>query len=277
TDIVAQILEGQVIPQLNFLKDILSGSIDADSMDYLLRDSLHCGVSYGSFDLNRLIDTLTVISDGTGGLSLAVDHGGIHGVEALILARYYMFTQVYMHRTRRIYDIYLKDFMESWKPDLNPLTNVLNYDDIDLVTMMKQICRRQDQNSSIYTAANKIYCRQHHSVIYESSEFADARMLRVSKEVFNHLSKNNSRYNFILDEKARGSIHKFFVPGEHDDGVELKVIHKHHKHTLITEESSILGKIPKLFHVIRIYVDEKDQDKLIQLQKEAKRIEEEVR
>ncbi|CFX06340.1 HD domain [Syntrophomonas zehnderi OL-4] len=273
TDIVAQILEGQVIPQLNFLKDILSGSIDADRMDYLLRDSLHCGVSYGSFDHDRLIDTLTVFSDGTGSLSLAVDHGGIHSIEALILARYYMFTQVYMHRTRRIYDIYLKDFMENWKPDLNPLTAVLDYDDIDLITMMKNASR--DKNHPSHVVATRICCRQHHSVIYETSEFADARTLRKAKGIFQNLENNSSNYNFILDEKAKGSIHKFFVPGEHDEGIELQVVHKQ-RHTLITEESSILEKIPKLFHVVRIYVNEKDQAKLNDLRIKAKKIEGEV-
>jgi len=42
-------------PQLTFLKNILSGEIDADRMDYLLRDSYHCGVAYGNFDYTRLV------------------------------------------------------------------------------------------------------------------------------------------------------------------------------------------------------------------------------
>lgn len=273
TDIVSQILGGQVIPQLNFLKDILSGSIDADRMDYLLRDSLHCGVSYGSFDYHRLIETLTVLPDGTGGLSLAVDHGGIHSIEALILARYYMFTQIYMHRTRRIYDIYLKQFMESWNPSLDPLTNVLSYDDVDLISLMKHAAI--DQNHNAYAVATRICYRQHHSVIYESSEFADARTLRITKRICQLLSDNNKQYDFILDDKANGSIHKFFVPGDHDEGVELKVTRKQ-GNSLITEESSILGKIPKIFHVVRIYVNEKNPVILDDLQSQAKNLEKEV-
>lgn len=273
SDIVVQILEGQVIPELNFLKDILSGSIDADRMDYLLRDSLHCGVNYGSFDFHRLIDTLTIIPDGTGGLSLAVDHGGIHSIEALILARYYMFTQVYMHRTRRIYDIYLKDFMHNWNMDLELLINVLDYDDRDLLHMLKTVAMNKEHES--YTIANRICYRQHHSVVYETSEFADARDVKIAKKIFSSLKSENLDYDFILDDKAKGNIHNFFVPGDSDNGVELMVVHKQRK-TLITQASSILGKIPKRFQVVRIYVNEKDQDELDRLRNEAKRMEKEV-
>ena len=53
--VIELIQKENTIPELKLLKDIISGSIDADRMDYLLRDSHHCGVEYGKFDYNRLI------------------------------------------------------------------------------------------------------------------------------------------------------------------------------------------------------------------------------
>lgn len=89
-------------------RELISGQIDADRADYLLRDSHHIGVSYGRYDLHRLIVTLTIgIDRETDSPLIAVEEGGIHAVEALILARYMMFTQVYFHHTRRAYDHHL--------------------------------------------------------------------------------------------------------------------------------------------------------------------------
>lgn len=84
--------------------DVVSGQLDADRADYLLRDSHHIGVAYGHYDLDRLIATLTVAYDETGSPVIAVEEDGDHAAEGLILARYMMFTQVYFHHTRRAYD-----------------------------------------------------------------------------------------------------------------------------------------------------------------------------
>jgi HD superfamily phosphohydrolase len=105
---------------------ITSDALGADRMDYLLRDSLHTGVAYGRFDHNRLIQTMRILppppeqgsGDGTdvGEPQLGIERGGLESVEALLLARYFMFAQVYYHPTRLIYDEHLKDFLGAWLP-----------------------------------------------------------------------------------------------------------------------------------------------------------------
>lgn len=105
----------------NLLSDIITGdALGVDRMDYLLRDSLHAGVAYGRFDHYRLIDTIRVLpSPGGGSLEpqLGVTEGGLHAAEALLLARYFMYSQVYFHPIRRIYDVHLKDFLVKWLED----------------------------------------------------------------------------------------------------------------------------------------------------------------
>lgn len=100
-----------------FWKELVSGQIDADRMDYLLRDSLHCGVAYGQFDLDRIIDTLTVVEssneDSTHDLRIGIEEGGMHAAEGLILARYFMFTQVYFHPVRKAYDNHVAECIRS--------------------------------------------------------------------------------------------------------------------------------------------------------------------
>lgn len=91
--------------QMLFWRPLISGQMDADRADYLLRDSHHAGVAYGQYDIHRLTATLRVVRDpDAGGLMIGVEKGGIQAVEGLILARYMMFVQVYFHHTRRSFD-----------------------------------------------------------------------------------------------------------------------------------------------------------------------------
>ncbi|MGB9825604.1 MAG: HD domain-containing protein [Desulfofundulus sp.] len=103
---IADFLNGSAtIGRVLLWRDLLSGQLDADRADYLLRDSHHIGVNYGRYDLGRLLVSLTVAIDSeTNSPIIAVDKGGMHAAEGLILARYMMFTQVYFHHTRRAYD-----------------------------------------------------------------------------------------------------------------------------------------------------------------------------
>jgi HD superfamily phosphohydrolase len=78
---------------------MLSGPIDIDKMDYLGRDSIHCGVPYGrNFDQGRLIGSLCLNEAGDG---LAVTDKGKTAAELVVFARYVMFSEVYWHHAVR--------------------------------------------------------------------------------------------------------------------------------------------------------------------------------
>lgn len=142
--------EKDIHPNMRLIKRLISGQMDFDRTDYLLRDSYHVGVEYGRFDVERLIDSLTVVEDPIYGLDIALKRGGIHMFEALILARYQMNTQVYYHRIRRLFDIYLRRFLDMWalgQDAANPaerryqpdaLRKFLMYDDHDLMAEIKR-------------------------------------------------------------------------------------------------------------------------------------------
>ncbi|MFV0445832.1 MAG: HD domain-containing protein [Planctomycetaceae bacterium] len=100
-------------PALRVLRSIISGPIDVDKLDYLERDSLHCGVPYGRhFDKQRLIQSLVLNSRGDG---LAITSKGKTAAELMVFARYVMFSEVYWHHAvrsattmfaRSFYDLY---------------------------------------------------------------------------------------------------------------------------------------------------------------------------
>jgi uncharacterized protein len=99
-----------------FWKDVISGQLDADRMDYLLRDSLHAGVSYGKFDLNRIVSSVCAIrrpSEESNEPKIALMRGGGYAAEALIVARYWMHKQVYFHKTRLACNHHLEEAVRS--------------------------------------------------------------------------------------------------------------------------------------------------------------------
>ena len=98
-------------------KDIVSGPLDADKQDYLLRDSHHCGVRYGVYDISRLHDVLCSVSD-MSEESLAVDADGVNTLEQFVLAGTYLTTQVITHKGRRITDSMLVRGSRSALPSI---------------------------------------------------------------------------------------------------------------------------------------------------------------
>ncbi len=81
------------------LTQVISSQLDADRMDYLLRDSYFTGVSYGEFDLGRILRTMKVVDD-----RIVIKESGIHAVEDYIMARYQMYWQVYLHPASRSFE-----------------------------------------------------------------------------------------------------------------------------------------------------------------------------
>jgi HD superfamily phosphohydrolase len=93
---VAAIIDGTFKPAA--LTQLVSSQLDVDRMDYLLRDSLMTGAKYGLYDLEWIINALQIDEDAD---RIYVTARGVHSVEEYLQARYYMFRQVYFHRTLR--------------------------------------------------------------------------------------------------------------------------------------------------------------------------------
>lgn len=98
-EVVALLSEPPREPVAKILHSLLSGPIDVDKMDYLVRDSLHAGVPYGrNFDQQRLIGSLCLNQAGDG---LALSDKGRTAAEMMVFSRYVMFSEVYWHHAVR--------------------------------------------------------------------------------------------------------------------------------------------------------------------------------
>ena len=149
---------------------IIGDAFGVDRMDYLLRDSHHAGVAYGKFDHHRLVDTIRILPDAneeTQEPTLGVEIGGIHSSEALLLARYFMFVQVYHHRVRVAYDFHLKQFLQAWLSDGRFSTDENMHQKLtDNEVLAAILSGSRDPSSLGFEAADRIVSRKHFRHLY---------------------------------------------------------------------------------------------------------------
>jgi uncharacterized protein len=159
---VAAIIEGKFQPAA--LGQLVSSQLDVDRMDYLLRDSLMTGAKYGIYDLEWIINALAIDEEND---RIYVAARGLYAVEEYLQARYYMFRQVYFHRTLRSAEAVLRSILRRalklletdkpvwYAPDTAfekvlrrkslTITEHLEVDDSDVLFHVKQWQRSSDE------------------------------------------------------------------------------------------------------------------------------------
>jgi len=126
---VVGLLAGKLKP----MSDVLSSDLDADRMDYLLRDSHYTGVAYGVVDLERMISTLKLHDN------QLVLTGGTQAAESILRARFLMFPSVYEHHAVRSAEGMFSHAVERLIEDKTVSPNNLSkLDDFDMVSLMRK-------------------------------------------------------------------------------------------------------------------------------------------
>jgi HD superfamily phosphohydrolase len=126
-----------------FMNQVVAGGLSADMMDYLLRDTYFTGVEYGKVDIQRVIDSLDVSSDGR----LMLERAALYAFEALLIARYEMFKAVYFHRTVRAAELMLAHSMtladsELHLTDLSRIEKILRLTDEVVLQQLADLPQR---------------------------------------------------------------------------------------------------------------------------------------
>ena len=129
---VLELILGGASARYPVLAELVSGpNLDADRMDYLLRDSYFTGVAGGRYDVDQLVTSLRAFDvDGT--FVLGIERRGAVALESFVLARYMMFASVYFHHTTRMFERILQRALAELWPDphaLDPIGEFLRWDD----------------------------------------------------------------------------------------------------------------------------------------------------
>ncbi len=200
---IAELIEGGPLSQRKlFWRQIVTSQLDADRADYLLRDSYHLGVHYGRYDLIRIITSLTAVQNREiDAPVLAIDEGGWHAAESLLWARYQMFTQVYLHKTRVAYDLHIAGAMAELlrsqqandglrEPErFPPPTDAANLGLYLRWTDWRSLALIEQGAAGDHGA--RLLERRHHRMVYatpEVTEMLDQRHLDQALEALAHLA-----------------------------------------------------------------------------------------
>lgn len=237
--------------EFTFLKSFMDSELDCDKMDYLLRDSYYCGVKYGAYDVERLISSFTVCyKDDIP--RLAIKSGGVQVFEEFVLARYFMFIQVYFHRTRRFFDIMLLKALSEVLPNGTYPSDVdeyLGWDDCRVIQLLKE------------NAHDNIACRNIiQRIVYPRVDSTKAHPSDADKRIFKRnakeLKEKLGEEHFITDMSAGKMPHKIPKRIEVDDEQAIVIFdEKTGKKTTISEESEIIKNLTEKIDILSLYCD----------------------
>ena len=124
------------------LRELVSGpNLDADRMDYLLRDAYFTGVVSGRYDADQLVASLRLF-ERDGAAVVGIDSRGVVALESFVVARYMMFASVYFHHTTRLFERILQDALRELWPDpraLDDIDEFLRWDDFRVLNELREV------------------------------------------------------------------------------------------------------------------------------------------
>lgn len=163
------------------LSEIITGEFGADRMDYLLRDSHHLGVNYGKFDHLRLVDCLRILNHpDSEAPTLGIKLGGLQAAEALFVARYALFSQVYYHPVRLALDHHLQEFFAQHR-ELFPQATTATLPELTEPEVFSQLRRLQRERAPL---ADRFFERQHYRQLFSVPlEFAAEAKVTLGPEL----------------------------------------------------------------------------------------------
>lgn len=147
------------------LNSILSGTIDVDRMDYLMRDSYFAGVSYGEIDIQRIFNVIDIKDN-----SIVFHEKGVKALEDIIISRYNMFSQVYLNKKALAYEVLVAEILgelrtlvdsqfklpysiEKVLPFFDGNVSVKDYllaDDLVFLTLINDLANLEDNEQTNY-------------------------------------------------------------------------------------------------------------------------------
>ena len=242
--------EKYIFPDFLFLKSFMDGELDCDKMDYLLRDSLYCGVTYGKYDLNRFVSTLTAYKHDNQ-IQLAIERGGIQALEEFVLARYFMFIQVYFHKTRRYLDKALVKSLKAVLPNGKYPEDIQEYLKWDDIRVLNLFADSDDPNVIGFRNRNIMTC------VFESKAHAEKAEKKNTNLVFQLLYKEFGD-QVLLDsvDKTAHKLSPVLLDANDDSGKGIMILdEKTGLTTNLMEESIILESIVVPISINRIYAN----------------------
>ena len=251
---IADIINGK-----GHLGPIVSGELDVDRMDYLLRDSHNTGVSYGIIDYERLISNLK-LEDG-----LILDIKGVQAAEGALVSRYFMYPSVYQHHTTRIVNsMFRRALQKTFDEKIIDEHEIYRYDDSDITSMFRN-SENEYVRDIMFRLDNRIIPKRVKTIRLDNFKYPE-KMYKIKAE---ELRKAEAE---IAEDYDLDKDYVFINIAEYPRFDEMKTqVNVDGKLYPLTEISNIIGALSKArFNIpdISVYVPEDKKYKFDKLKLE---------
>lgn len=249
-DFFIERIEGERVDFRPLLKQLISSELDADRMDYLRRDSLHAGVSYGQFDFDWIIGNLTShIRNGK--CYLTLQHRALYAFEDFLISRYHMFLMVYFHYKSVVYDEMLKQYLESPDCTYSLPADIEKYIECNDANLYGHLTSSQNP------WARRIAEKRPYRMLVElhSGIPATKTALQEQKRLLSRIEKDLKSQNIdYLEATATGELSKYFrKPG---DPIFVRYDNHYSKTSFIPLEqcTDLFARYSEKREITRLYV-----------------------
>ncbi|MDY0404524.1 HD domain-containing protein [Virgibacillus sp. 179-BFC.A HS] len=210
---------------------LISSQIDADRMDYLQRDAYFTGVSYGHFDMERILRVMRPMEE-----QAVIKSTGMHAVEDYIMSRYQMYWQVYFHPVSRSAEViltkilhrakflYEHDYAFKLKPAhfisfFNGNVTLQDYLRLDESVVHYYFQLWQDEEDAILSDLCERFMDRR---LFKYIEFSPNRMMREWMELYSLFKKVGIDPDYYLVEDSSSDLpYDFYRPGEEGERVPI--------------------------------------------------------
>ena len=238
-------LEG--INYFPILHQLVSSEMDCDRMDYLLRDSYFCGVSYGSFDLDWLLDNLGLCFENDKAY-LGISERAVITFDDFLLSRYHMFVMVYFHYRSVCLEQLLHRYFKSGPPEYTipaDIEEYIEHDDHYLWKIMKKSKNPYAQGVVKNTIPQKIF---------ESFNSDQVKKLEVIQGI---LEESGSDY---IRCSSQGRLSKYYPNLKEFEKYPMKVVRSYFgsdkkTYSNIEEATDLFLKFSKAHSINRLHCD----------------------
>jgi len=233
---------------------LISSQIDADRMDYLLRDAYYTGVSYGNFDMERILRVMRPCED-----QVVIKRSGMHAVEDYIMSRYQMYWQVYFHPVTRSAEVILTKILHrakqlyqdsySFKTKPIPFYSLFNgeitlqdYLKLDEAVILYYFQQWQEEDDPILS---DLCCRFVHRNLFKYVEFHPTNEQMRKLLELNALFKKagiDPDYYLVVDSSS-DLPYDFYRPGEEEERLPIHLLMPNGELRELSRESEIVDAI----------------------------------
>jgi HD superfamily phosphohydrolase len=243
------------------LHQLVSSEIDCDRMDYLLRDSYFCGVSYGQYDLEWILENLEICIIEEEAF-LGISERAVSTFDDFLLSRFHMFLTVYFHYRAVCLEKMLLNYFKSAPGEYKIPADIEDYQEHD-DHMLSKVIRRSDNKW-----AKKIVLNEVPKKIFESFNIEDEKKIESLED---YLNKENIEF---IKCSSRGRLSKYVSdqvgePKKFNIKVsKTNIVTGEKQYLNIQDATDLFGKYSTAHSVVRIHCDldeltDKQKNKLI--------------